>query len=96
MDSSDSRMKSLEDQWRSHSAPLVQQIEDLKLKASTRQAEIELKLSELQDFKQEMKSSSEEAKTKDELLKSLVCFLLFPFFCHNLQYLTHVSADFSV
>lgn len=66
-------MKSLEDQWHSHRDPLTQQIEDLRLKASSRQAEVEQKLSELQDFKQQMKVSSDDARTKDEQLKSLVC-----------------------
>lgn len=72
-------MKSLEAQWLEHKTPLVKQLEDLRLQASSRQATIEQKLSELQQFKQQMKASSEENKLKDEQIKtlvSLVCRLL--------------------
>ena len=68
----DAKMKSLETQWLGHKTPLVEQIEDLRTQAKGRQATIEQKLSELQGFKQQMKSSSEEARLKDEQLKSLV------------------------
>lgn len=68
----DAKMKSLEAQWLNHKTPLVKQIEELRTQASSRQASIEQKLAELQDFKQQMKSSSEEARLKDDQLKALV------------------------
>ena len=67
-------MKALEKQWVEHKAPLVQQIDELRIQANTRQTTIEQKLAELQDFKQQMKSSSEDARKKDEQIKALVCY----------------------
>ena len=66
-------MKSLEKQCVEHKAPLVQQIDELRIQANTRQTTIEQKLAELQDFRHQMKSSSEDARKKDEQIKALVC-----------------------
>lgn len=74
IDGADDRMKALEKQWVEHKAPLVEQIDELRVQANTRQATIEQKLAELQDFKQQMKSSGEDARKKDEQVKALVCY----------------------
>ena len=74
-------MKALEKQWVEHKAPLVQQIDELRIQANTRQTTIEQKLAELQDFKHQMKSSSEDARKKDEQIKALVCY--FRNFCET-------------
>lgn len=68
----DARMKSLETQWLDHKMPLEKQVEDLRTKAMARQTDIEQKLTELQTFKQQMKSLSEEARQKDDQIKTLV------------------------
>lgn len=67
----DARMKSLETQWLDHKMPLEKQVEDLRTKAMARQTDIEQKLTELQTFKQQMKSLSEEARQKDDQIKTL-------------------------
>ncbi|XP_067948354.1 coiled-coil domain-containing protein 22 homolog [Watersipora subatra] len=67
----DSKMQSLEAQWLNHKVPLVKQIEELGTQAKSRQQMIEQKLAELQTFRQQMKSSSEETRVKDEQLKTL-------------------------
>lgn len=72
IDSADDRMAALERQWVAHQMPLTKQIESLKSDAISRQDRIEQKLAEIQEYKKQMKSAAQEAKTKDDLVKSLV------------------------
>lgn len=85
IEGADERMKTLENQWVEHKTPLLQQIEQLRIQANNRQATIEQKLAELQEFKQQMKSSSDEARKKDELIKSLVSRRFNEISCERLE-----------
>ncbi|XP_065058861.1 coiled-coil domain-containing protein 22 homolog [Rhopilema esculentum] len=72
VENSTQRLLNLASQWETHRAPLIVQYRELKAANESKVSEIELKINEIKNLREKMKSAADEAKTKEDLHKQLV------------------------